>query len=128
MADSKELHHCAGASERYYERIEAHETYIMFLRKKTLPQRAWYTLEVEPGGTVRQKRSEYNRQPDLQKVNTYIKEWQKNLKDRMDEEQRTLQEESRLKRIAEMDQLKESENTRDNQLYNLLSGDLLEVI
>ena len=100
----------------------------MFLRKKTLPQRAWYTLEVEPGGTVRQKRSEYNRQPDLQKVNTYIKEWQKNLKDRMDEEQRTLQEESRLKRIAEMDQLKESENTRDNQLYNLLSGDLLEVI
>ena len=46
----------------------------------------------------------------------------------MDEEQRTLQEESRLKRIAEMDQLKESENTRDNQLYNLLSGDLLEVI
>lgn len=128
MADSKELHHCAGASERYYERIEAHETYIMFLRKKTLPQRAWYTLEVEPGGTVRQKRSEYNRQPDLQKVNTYIKEWQKNLKDRMDEEQRILQEESRLKRIAEMDQLKESENTRDNQLYNLLSGDLLEVI
>lgn len=128
MEDSRKLHHCAGASERYYERIESHETYIMFLRKKSLPQRAWYTLEVEPGGTVRQKRSEFNRQPDLKTVNAYIKEWQKTLKDRLDEQQKTLQEESRLKRVQEMDQLKSSKNVRDNQLYDLLQGDLLEAI
>lgn len=29
--DSHQLHHCAGASERYYERIQREETYILFL-------------------------------------------------------------------------------------------------
>lgn len=31
--DSHQLHHCAGASDRYYERIQTEETYILFLRR-----------------------------------------------------------------------------------------------
>lgn len=54
--DSHQLRHCAGASDRYYERIRTEETYILFLRRD--PKKAWYTLEIEP--EVQSARSDLN--------------------------------------------------------------------
>lgn len=122
--DSHQLHHCAGASDRYYERIQTEETYILFLRRD--PKKAWYTLEVEPGGTVRQKRSEYNRQPDLDTVNEYLKEWQMEIKKRLKERDKQLAAQSAQQRAEEMEQLKNG-TERNRQLFDLLMNDLMEV-
>lgn len=126
MQDSRQLHHCAGSSERYYERIEEGETYLVFLRKKSEPEKAYYTLEVEPGGTVRQKRSEYNRQPDLDAVTAFLKKWQKEVRARLKAEDLAEAEESRKKRIEEMAALQASSELRDQKLFKALSEDLNE--
>ena len=86
MQDSRTLHHCAGSSEVYFGKIDRCASYIMFLRRAGDPQHPYYTLEVEPDGKVIQKRSEYNRQPDLQEINAFLGEWQKVLKDRRSQE------------------------------------------
>lgn len=122
--DSHQLHHCAGASDRYYERIQTEETYILFLRRD--PKTAWYTLEVEPGGTVRQKRSEYNRQPDIEIVNQYLKEWQVAIHKRLKERDKQLAAQSAQQRAEEMDQLQKG-TERNRQLRALLMADLMEV-
>lgn len=122
--DSRQLHHCAGASDRYYERIQSEETYILFLRRD--PKMAWYTLEVEPGGTVRQKRSEYNRQPDLDTVNECLKEWQMEIKKRLKERDKHLAAQSAQQRAEELEQLKNG-TERNRQLFDLLMNDLMEV-
>lgn len=124
MRDGRQLHHCAASSERYFERICKNETYIMFLRKKTRPLYAWYTLEVEPGGTVRQKRSEYNRQPEIEEVKKFIAEWQGVLKDRMKQTDRELAEKSRTMRLLEMEELKE----KNSRFAGVLEADLMEVV
>lgn len=121
--DSHQLHHCAGASDRYYERIQTEETYILFLRRD--PEKAWYTLEVEPGGTVRQKRSEYNRQPDLDVVNEYLKEWQVAIRKRLKERDKQLAAQSAQQRAEEMEQLRNG-TERNHQLLDLLMADLME--
>lgn len=121
--DAHQLHHCAGASDRYYERIQTEETYILFLRKD--PEKSWYTLEVEPGGTVRQKRSEYNRQPDLNEVNGYLKEWQTQIRKRLKEKDRQLAAQSAQQRDKEMNELQKG-TERNRQLFNLLMADLME--
>lgn len=125
MDDSSQLHHCAGASERYYERIEQDETYILFLRKNSEPEKAWYTLEVEPDGTARQKRSAFNRQPDLPIVNAFLREWQAVVRGRMREEDRQMAQVSARKREEEMAVLAASGRQRDADLYKALSADLL---
>lgn len=113
-----------GASDRYYERIRTEETYILFLRRD--PKKAWYTLEIEPGGTVRQKRSEYNRQPDLDTVNEYLKEWQTEIKKRLKARDKQLAAQSAQQRAEEMEQLKNG-TERNRQLFDLLMNDLMEV-
>lgn len=111
-------------SDRYYERIRTEETYILFLRRD--PKKAWYTLEIEPGGTVRQKRSEYNRQPDLDTVNEYLKEWQTEIKKRLKARDKQLAAQSAQQRAEEMEQLKNG-TERNRQLFDLLMNDLMEV-
>lgn len=121
--DSHQLHHCAGASDRYYERIQTEETYILFLRHER--EKSWYTLEVEPGGTVRQKRSEYNRQPDLEVVNQYLKEWQVAVHKRLKERDKQLAAQSAQQRAEEMEVLRNG-TERNRQLRALLMADLME--
>ena len=123
MRDGRQLHHCAASSERYFERISKQETYIMFLRRKSRPLHAWYTLEVEPGGTVRQKRSEYNRQPDLDEVEKFITEWHQELKARLKQEDQELAARSRAVRIMEMQELK----VENERFAGVLEADLMEV-
>ena len=51
------LGHCLHRSDTYFDRIQTRESYILFLRKASEPNQPYYTLEVEPGGTARQKRT-----------------------------------------------------------------------
>lgn len=125
IEDSRQLHHCAGASERYYERIEQDETYILFLRRTEAPEKAYYTLEVEPDGTTRQKRSEYNRQPDLQEINAFLREWQAVVRKRLKEADKEAARVSAAKREEEMAALAASDRQRDIDLYTALANDLL---
>ena len=36
VKEGRALHHCAGSSERYFDRIEAREAYVWFLRRETI--------------------------------------------------------------------------------------------
>ena len=59
ICEGTSLKLCVTWSGIYFERIEKRETYLFFLRKTEQPDMPFYLLEVEPGGTIRQKRT-YN--------------------------------------------------------------------
>lgn len=106
------LHHCAGASERYYERIMQKETYICFLRRTAEPDIPFYTIEVEPGGTIRQHRSYYDEEPGIEEIRLFLRGWQQEVKKRLKDEDHRLAEESKKKRISNIEELKAKNNTR----------------
>ena len=84
LEESRFLDHCIQRGTRYFERIAKRESYIFFMRRKADPNTPWYTLEVEPGGTVRQKRSYNNDQyADLEDAKPFIAEWQQVVQGRM---------------------------------------------
>ena len=72
--DSRKLCHCIANSDVYWERMERRESYLLFLRKTAEPDTPYYTVEAEPGGTVRQVRTQYNRQfVDIGEVRAFLK-------------------------------------------------------
>lgn len=104
--DSLFLGHCVANTNRYYERISVEESYIVFLRHAEKPETPWYTLEIEPGGTIRQKRSYQNEQyADLQDAMPFLKEWQAEVQHRMDDRERKLAAQSKTMRNKEFDEL-----------------------
>lgn len=133
LKEGRTLHHCVGSSDRYWERIERRESYILFLRRNAEPEKAWYTLEVEPDGTVRQKRTAYNRQDeDIGTVTAFLQEWQEQLAKRMTEQERQLAAASRGLRIEEFAQLQKdgvvihTGNLQGQLLADVLMADLME--
>ena len=72
---------------------------------------------------MRQKRSEYNRQPDLEEVKRFLTEWQKALKERLKEEDLQMAKQSRNLRMMELKELRE----RDQRFADTLENDLMEV-
>lgn len=105
IVEGSNLHTCVATSDIYLERIDSEETYIGFVRHKESPHISYYTIEFEPNGTVRQKRSEYNRQPNIEDIKKFLKEWQKDIKKRLPKEQEDKQREAlrlRLEGMAEL--------------------------
>lgn len=133
MHEGNNLHHCVGSSERYLDRIERRESYVLFLRRTRDPSKSYYTLEVEPDGTVRQKRTMYDRQEkDIEKATDFLKEWQGVVSKRLTADDRELAAASRELREKEFLQLKES-GTRvwtagfnGRPLLEILLEDLME--
>lgn len=123
--DGNALHHCAGSSERYYERIMHRETYICFLRRKTEPEVPYYTIEVEPGGTIRQHRSYLDEEPGVEEIKGFLREWQRVIKERLTKEDHRLAGESAIKRQKNIDELKEKNNTR---VLKGLAEDFMEAV
>ncbi|MCI8801065.1 MAG: hypothetical protein HFH88_14830 [Lachnospiraceae bacterium] len=119
------LHHCVGHTERYFDRILQHETYILFLRKKEEPDRPFYTLEVEPGGTIRQHRGMYDEEPDIEEVRPFLREWQKEIRRRMSERDYEHARISAIKREQNLEELRQKNNTR---VLEALMEDLMEVV
>lgn len=127
------LCHCLRGSDRYWDRIQTHESYILFLRRASAPDTPYYTLEVEPGGTVRQKRTKFDRQEaDIKDAKKFLAEWQRVVAKRLTKGDRKKAAASRVLREQEFDQMR-----RDNviiytghlagrRLVDVLTADLME--
>ena len=133
ITEGRALHHCAGSSDRYWDRIERRESFVMFLRKTADPFHAYYTLEVEPDGTVRQKRTEYDRQKkDIEQATEFLQKWQRVITARLTESDKALAAESRILREKEFIQLKKERviihtgHLAGRLLADVLMADLME--
>ena len=134
LEESRFLDHCIQRGTRYFERIATRESYILFLRQKAEPNTPWYTLEVEPGGTIRQKRSYNNEQyADLEDAKLFLAEWQQVIQQRMSVAEIGFAEKSRAARMREFDELKEKGSVirtgshAGQLLVDELMRDLMEV-
>lgn len=134
LEESRYLDHCIQRGTRYFERIATRESYILFLRKKDDPNTPWYTLEVEPGGTIRQKRSYNNNQfDDLEDAKPFLAEWQLVVQRRMSATEVSLAEKSRAMRDQEFEELRKKGSVirtgshAGQLLVDELMRDLMEV-
>lgn len=134
LHEGKVLQHCMNRTDHYYERIVKRESYILFLRKADALTVPYYTLEVEPGGNIRQTRTEYNRQKDdIAEVTKFLQKWQKEIAKRMTEADWKMADTSRKLRQEEYAQLRRNHvriggGTYDGQLLaDILEADMMEM-
>lgn len=134
LYEGDKLRHCINTTEHYYERISTKECFLLFLRRTDALEIPYYTLEVEPGGTIRQKRTEYNRQnEDIKEASAFLEKWQKIIQKRMTKEDMALAKKSRQLRKEEYgklrkDQVRVGQGTYGGQLLvDLLEADLMEI-
>lgn len=125
VREGTSLHHCAGSSDRYFDRIKQRETYICFLRKNSEPDTPYYTIEVEPGGTIRQHRGMFDEEPEIEFVKPFLREWQKEIRKRMTEKDHEHAKISAAKRLENIKELQEKNNTR---VLDGLLEDFMEAI
>ena len=128
LYEAKLMHHCVNNTETYYERMSQQESYILFLRKAEQPTEAYYTLEVEPDGTIRQTRTFYNQQnEDIELARDFLIKWQKQLKKKLAKEDYKLAVKSQSLRKKEIDELR-NKGVRVNGVgyCNKLLAEILE--
>jgi hypothetical protein len=133
MLEGKNLNHCVGSSDRYWERIQNRVAFVLFLRKTADVKKSYYTLEVEPNGTIRQKRTFFDRQnADIKDAAEFLIKWQNVVAERLTAEDRELAERSRVQRIDEYAQLREQKvviqygDLQGRLLADVLLADLME--
>lgn len=134
LREGDKLCHCISNSERYWDRMEKHESYILFLRKAKAPKTPYYTLEVEPNGTVRQIRTYYDRQNEkaVADARVFLRTWQEVVAKRLSEEDRCLAKASKKLREQEFIQMRTDKvviRTGDlagKLLVDVLTADLME--
>lgn len=112
VAEGRALNHCAGGTDRYFDRIAQRETYICFMRKKEAPKVPYYTIEIEPGGTIRQHRGYLDEEPEIEMVKPFLREWQKALKKKLSKEDMEYAKTSAIKREENLAELRAKNNTR----------------
>jgi hypothetical protein len=122
------LKHCLHTCDIYWDRITTKTTFLMFLRKAEEPDNPWYTLEVEPGGNIRQKRTMGdNQNPDLKDAIPFLKKWQKHILKIMSDEDKKLAEASDKQRKENYKQIrKEKKKVWHGKLQGQLLADVLE--
>jgi len=122
------LRHCVGTTDRYFDRIAEEESYIMFLRKSSAPTSPWYTMEVEPGGAVRQLRTFGDDEgSDRNEAKTFLKKWRREIAKRLGDSEREAAQISREKRLAEFEELRRNGNIiRNGKLAGKLLVEVLE--
>ena len=133
MIEGRLLGHCVANIDRYWDRIERRESYVLFLRHTADVDRPYYTLEVEPNGTIRQKRTQGdNQKADIEDASAFLRKWQKTVAKRLDQEDLELAKVSKVLRIQEFEELRESQVTvRTGKLagvplLEVLQQDLME--
>ena len=133
MIEGRLLGHCVANIDRYWDRIERRESYVLFLRHTADVDRPYYTLEVEPNGTIRQKRTQGdNQEADIEEASAFLRKWQKTVAKRLDQEDLELAKASKMLRIQEFEELRESQVTvRTGKLagvplLEVLQQDLME--
>lgn len=123
--EGMKLHHCVGNTERYFDRIVSRETYICFLRQKSSPETPFYTIEVEPGGTIRQHRGAFDEEPGIEEIKPFLREWQKHIRKRMSGKDHDYARESAVLRKKNIEELRAKNNTR---VLEGLMEDFMEAI
>lgn len=133
ILEGRNLHHCLSGSDRYWDRIERREAYLLFLRKTSKIDKSYYTLEIEPDGTVRQKRTMFDRQEaDIEDAKKFLRKWQQVISKRLSTEDCELAAVSRVLRAQEFTALRDSRtiiNTGELAgclLVDVLIADLME--
>ncbi len=134
IVEGKILQHCMDKTERYFDRINQRESYILFLRKKDDIKKPYYTLEVEPNGTIRQKRTiGDNQNPDIKEAAKFLEKWQKEIQKRLTEEDKKLAESSKKNRIEGYRKLREDKVRVRGGIFagellaDILEADLMEI-
>lgn len=122
------LHHCVNKTDNYFDRIASKESYILFLRKKENPEVPFYTLEVEPNGTIRQKRAEFDRQnKDIDEVTSFLRLWQKEIQKRLTKKDYMSAEKSRKLRQRKYQEVRDQHVVvHGGEFAGELLADLLE--
>ena len=105
----------------------------MFLRKADAPDTPYYTMEIEPGGTVRQLRTFYdNQNSDIDAARDFLREWQTVIAERLTEEDRQAATVSRVLREQEFEEMRQNNvviytgNLAGKRLVDVLTADLME--
>lgn len=128
IIEGRKLGHCLDTTDRYFDRIQKQESYIVFLRRVEDLEKPFYTLEIEPDGTARQKRTTGDRQDEsYEECKAFIRRWQKVVKKRMSAEDKKLAKESARLREEEFKELREKkEKVWHGPLAGKLLADVLE--
>lgn len=129
------LNHCIHRCDFYFDRINQREAYLVFLRRKNSIDTPWYTLEIEPDGTIRQKRTTGdNQNKDLDAAIPFLKKWQQEIKKRLSEEDKELAKKSAEARKKNYTQLRKDKKLvwhgklQGKLLADVLENDLMEVM
>lgn len=133
MTEGIVLSHCVGKVDRYWERMERRESYVLFLRRTSEADKPYYTLEVEPNGTIRQKRTLGDDQlEDIEQASSFLRKWQKTIAKRLTEKDLALAKASKVLRMKEFEELQENQVTirtgklAGTPLLAVLQADLME--
>lgn len=133
IQEGRYLNHCIASSQRYWDRIEQGESYLLFLRKANAPDTPYYTMEIEPGGTVRQLRTFHdNQNSDINAARDFLREWQTVIAKRLTEEDRQAAAVSRVLREQEFEEMRQTKvvictgNLAGKRLVDVLTADLME--
>lgn len=129
------LKHCIHTCDIYFQRIDIRETYLLFLRKKEDRTKPWYTLEIEPGGNIRQKKSVLNEAyKDLDDALPFLQKWQQWVKKNLSEADKKLAEKSDKARKDGYQKLREENKIiwhgrlKGTLLADALEDDFMEVV
>lgn len=122
------LRHCVHTCDYYFARIQTDESYLFFLRKTAYPDMPWYTLEVEPSGNIRQKRTTGdNQNKDFEAAVGFLKDWQKYFKKQMTKKEKQLGEKAEILRKKNYADLRKNQNRIwHGKLAGQLLADVLE--
>lgn len=129
------LSHCVHTCDYYFDRIQKDESYLFFLRKSKQPDMPWYTLEVEPSGNIRQKRTTGdNQNADFDQAVKFLKKWQQYFKKKLTAEEKELGRKSNRLRKENYKQLRKDGNRvwhgklQGQLLADVLEADFMEAI
>ena len=86
MVEGQIQHHCVGASDIYFERMNEGISFIVFMRRKSAPEIPYYTIEIKDT-EIKQAYAAYNRKPDYGIVKKELSKWKQEIKKRMRREQ-----------------------------------------
>ena len=122
------LNHCVDKHDFYFERMNEFDSFILFLRKANNPNKPWYTLEVEPSGTIRQKRTMHdNQNKDLKDATSFLKKWQQFIKTTQSDKLKDEIKKSEERRIENLKQIrKEGKLVYNGKYAGKLLADILE--
>lgn len=128
VREGRALQHCVHTCDFYFDRIQRDESYLFFLRKAAHEDIPWYTLEVEPNGNIRQKRTTGdNQNKDFDEAVKFLKKWQKVFVNRMTKEEKELGDKANQARIEGYAKLREDGNrVWHGRLAGKLLADVLE--